>query len=847
MARPARGLRLSLRVSAAAGHRLNARDGGTAMNARKRLPAAAWFMAAACAVAMIWVAAESDGMSHAFEFKGQKTDYYSLLVSGFRHGHLYMDVEVDPRLASKDPAIVAHAPTLQDASYYEGHFYLYYGVVPAALLLLPYHLLTGQDIGINVACLVFWMIGFGASLYWLKNWWRDNGPGGGTAVASLMVAVLSFFPATTFLVRRAMFYELPLVAGFACISVFFAAIYEAIHGRRPLAALAFSSAAIGLAVGCHPNHILLIPLLLWASMTASRNGKAVLNPWHVAAASFIPAAAIGAGLAWYNYARFGNIFESGFRFGQNEFFTSGRVLFMPRFLWANLRWYLLTPPALAPYFPFVFPENNTFRPAGYVGAEAMHGALPATLLFIWILLGAAVRGRARKISSTDSRYSAVLACAVLGGLAFVCSLQIRANRYMTDFETPLAWILSAWGCLVWIGLSPGFFSRLWRLVFSFLIFVGALFYVLAAVQQFELFRNTRPMAFSRLSRALDIPYRSLYGLGVDAPGLLSMTARFQHHDDLVIEPLVTTGTPGYSDSVNVAQYPNHAIQFRFDHRGYGGPMSPIIPIDINRSHLIQISMGSFYPPIGDGYFRTLPNDASHLLKSLAYVRLDGKVIMCAPAAFYEGPPWSRQTGSNDTTITEFGRTFSGVIAGTAVVPVDSFLDLLNLNARSGVLAFKVRFPERYPVSGLPILGCGIKGDGNLVFAKAVGGSSYRMELDDWSYGALTGKSFDATQGTHTLQIVVGPMLVQSKLAEAFGGAGNLSVLADRIVVALDGRILGAFKVTHHLEQIGKLTPGANPQGFSTALPEFGGGFDSLQVTDSQVGIFLADAVKEVAP
>jgi hypothetical protein len=122
-----------------------------------------------------------------------------------------------------------------------------------------------------------------------------------------------------------------------------------------------------------------------------------------------------------------------------------------------------------------------------------------------------------------------------------------------------------------------------------------------------------------------------------------------------------------------------------------------------------------------------------------------------------------------------------------------------------------------------------------------------MEMDDWSYGALIGKPFDAGQGKHLLQIVVGPLLNRSKLAEAYSGAGNLAVLADRIVVALDGEILGVFKVAHHLNQIGKLTPAANPQGFSTALPEFGGPFDSVPMTDADAERFLANAVNEVAP
>ncbi len=817
------------------------------MNARTRLPTSAWVSAVICALAMLWVGAGTDRLADAFQFSGRKADYYSLLVSGFTRGHLYMDVAVDPRLSSPDPKVVAQTPTLQDANFYKGHFYLYYGVVPAALLLLPYRLMTGQDLGTNIACLLFWLLGFAASLYWLRRWWSDTSSKGGQVLAALAVALLAFFPATTFLVRRAMFYELPLIAGFAFISIFFAALYEGIHGRRPLVAVAISSVALGLAVGCHPNHVFLFPILLVVAWSIARGDAERRISWPIATASVLPAALIGAALAWYNYARFGDAFEFGFRYGQNEFFTAKESLVVPRFFWANFKWYFLTPPALVPCFPFFYPGNNTFRPAGYVGAEAMHGALAGTLLAVWILIGLVAIKRARPAASSVSRHLAVLSCSFFAGLLFVGSLQIRANRYMADFETPLAWLLACGGCVVWSGISTGVASRIWRLGFTLLVLAGSLFYVLASVQQFELFRNTRPLAYSKASRALNVPYRWIYDAGSSPAGLLSMSVRFKQQSDLSIEPLVTTGTPGYSDSVNVAQYPNHLVQFRFDHRGYGGPASPFITIDLKKEHLIEISMGSFYPPNDDGYFGDVPVEAANLVKKLAYVRLDGRVVICKTASFYEAPPWSKQIASNDTTLTEFERTFSGIVERSSVVPIDLFLDDLNAEAHAGVFSYKVRFPDRAPLSGLPILGCGVQGDGNLIFARAGPGTSYRMAMDDWGNGAQIGRPFDVTQREHTLEIVLGPILVRSKLPSVYQEIGNFTSLADRIFVRLDGKMLGVFKVEHHLNQIAKLTPASNPQGFSTATPRFDGAFTAFPMTDADVRDLLSDAFHESTP
>jgi len=797
---------------------------------------------------MIWLGAGSDDRGDAFVLRGRKGDYYSLLVAGFVRGHLYMDVAADPRLDSPDRNVREHTPTLLDANYYKGHFYLYYGVVPAALLLLPYRLLTGQDLAINAAAVAFWLLGFGASLAWLRSWWGRRGPESGAVLASLAVVILAFFPATTFLVRRSMFYELPLVAGYAFISIFFAGIYGVLAGRRRTASLLAASASFGMAVGCHSNHILLMPLLAWAGIAAVRDpGASAGTRWVRAAAAFVPAALIGAGLAWYNYARFGDILEFGFRYGQNGYFAVKQSLFVPRFLWANLKWYFLTPPALTPYFPFVFPGNNTFRPAGYFGAEAMHGQLVATLLLAWAGAGAVAAGWRRRFSGAPWGFGVALGYAALAAFSFMGILQIRANRYMVDFATPLAWLMVVWGSWAWIGMGRSAASSVWKAVFSALVAVGSAFYVLAAVQQFDQFRNTRPASFASMSRVLNIPYKWLYRSGMPQPGLLVMKVRFSPQKVGVIEPLVTTGTPGYSDSVYVAQHPNGLVQFSFNHKGYGGPISPLIPVDLSREHEIEITMGSFYPPIADGFFKGYSPYSARLLKSLAYLRMDGSVITSSTMAFYEAPPWSRRVGENRTTLAEFKTAFSGKISDVHTVSVAPLLDLLNQTVNSGILRFKAQFPPTPPLSGLPLLGVGSQGNGNLIFAKAQGGTSYRIEMDDWGYGALVGKPFNATPGEHDIEFVLGPVLAKSRLAASWKAAGDLSVLADRFVVSIDGTILGNFRVTHHLDDLGELTAGANPQGFSTADPQFGGTFEAFPLMDSEVEDLLKRAVESSKP
>ena len=48
---------------------------------------------------------------------------------------------------------------LFDVAYYEGHYYVYFGVLPVLLFYLPFYLLTGSSfptaIGVLIACIMF--------------------------------------------------------------------------------------------------------------------------------------------------------------------------------------------------------------------------------------------------------------------------------------------------------------------------------------------------------------------------------------------------------------------------------------------------------------------------------------------------------------------------------------------------------------------------------------------------------------------------------------------------------------------------------------------------------------------
>jgi hypothetical protein len=117
-------------------------------------------------------------------------------------------------------------------------------------------------------------------------------------------------------------------------------------------------------------------------------------------------------------------------------------------------------------------------------------------------------------------------------------------------------------------------------------------------------------------------------------------------------------------------------------------------------------------------------------------------------------------------------------------------------------------------------------------------------MDDWSYGALRGESFIPSQGEHDLEIIVGPVLAGAEPPKSWKIPGDLSSLRDRFIVYIDGVRLGDFAIAHHLAKAGILTPGANPQGFSTAARDFlGPTFVPAPMRESEVEALIGLALR----
>jgi len=330
-----------------------------------------------------------------------REDYYNRLVDGFDRGRLSLDLTPPAWLVALpnpyDPK--ANAPwqgqrfssgRIHDLSYYRGRLYLYFSVIPALILFLPFHGLTGAYLAHRQACFVFASVGFLAAAFLIDSIRRRYFSRTGPAAGSLATLCVGLIPVVPIVLERSDVWEVPIVAAYAFWMLALLSLWH--YLRRPAQSwpsLLGASASVGLAIGCRPNGclgaaLLLLPLfrILRRDPAGERRGRA-----RAAAALILPIAAIAIGLLAYNYARFGNIAEFGQKYQISGGDEDSVRRFSARFFWYDFRLYFLEYPGWQKAFPFVQELSPPPMPAGHRAGDNTVGVLT---LLPFILCAAAL-------------------------------------------------------------------------------------------------------------------------------------------------------------------------------------------------------------------------------------------------------------------------------------------------------------------------------------------------------------------------------------------------------------------------------------------------------------------------
>lgn len=262
------------------------------------------------------------GLSPAYN--GEKHEWrnqYELMAEAILEGHLYLDYQdIDQRLLEMDNPYDDEARRELGVQYhwdhalYNGHYYMYFGIVPVLLIFLPYRVITGTSLTTYHATQIFaalFICGIFATFYMLSRKFFKK-----------ITFVMYLFLTSAFSIMS-IWYSIDSPALYCtaitsalCMEIwsvflFMKAVWMEENEKRSIVYAFFGSLLGAFAFGCRPPialaNLLVIPMLVEYIRKREMNCQ-LFRRLAFAASPYI---IVGLLLMLYNYVRFDNPFEFG--------------------------------------------------------------------------------------------------------------------------------------------------------------------------------------------------------------------------------------------------------------------------------------------------------------------------------------------------------------------------------------------------------------------------------------------------------------------------------------------------------------------------------------------------------
>ena len=412
-----------------------------------------------------------DGKSlvNVFEVGGDNAQQYAELAKAMAHGQLYLEEEPPQWLQdSNDPydkgardemQKETGEPYLFDVAYYNGHYYVYFGVVPVILFYLPFYLLTGANfptaIGVLIAVVAF-VLGCSALL---DRFARYHFKRVSLGLYLLLQIPLVMCCGVLYLLKFPTFYSLPIALGLA-FSVW--GLYFWMKGRAsagPEKWYLAGSLCMALVAGCRPQLLVLslvaFPLFWRAYITKRR----LLTPRGARefACLIAPYLVVAAGLMAYNHARFGSFTDFGANYNLTVNDMTKRGWNIGR-LAPALFAYFLQPPSATGVFPYLQPAPFDTTYMGQTIKEVTFGGIFACLPVLWVLPFAKRVLQLRMSQRSTRTIAGVIVVLLLGGVIVALADAEMAGilqRYFADFSFMFLAAVVLLVFIVNVNLQPG--------------------------------------------------------------------------------------------------------------------------------------------------------------------------------------------------------------------------------------------------------------------------------------------------------------------------------------------------------------------------------------------------------
>jgi hypothetical protein len=474
-------------------------------------------LVATLVVAYLYVFFSSAGRLYSWN---AQTNYFDLLAEGLRAGHLHLSVEPSPKLlAMSDPTDSRHESLwLWDVSLFRGHYYLYWGPVPAILLAIVKSLLrTSREIPDAYLVGFFMLARFLVGAMLIRAMAEEFSARASSWTTKLAIVLWALANPIPFFLARGAVYEVAIASGQAfLIAGVYCAFRSLCLSRHPTSRrwLILAGVCWGLSIGSRWSlAAAIVPLVVLSAGASWRIRERRLS---ILAGSRVRGlkdlVSVGAPvvaslflLGLYNYARFDSWTDTGLHYQ----LTTMKFGWKPSFIFANLYSYFVRPLKLTCRFPFLdAPADWTSElprwvrfPEGYSWHESSAGilvsapwtclAVLASVYLVMLLLRPMVRRRVG-LPVEDSVNWIVLFCVAAALIlattpaAATLGMWLATMRYQADYSSGLM-LLGTIGCWLWVHRLP--WRRLRSVGAAACAFVGAVSIIVGLLLGFRGYYN----------------------------------------------------------------------------------------------------------------------------------------------------------------------------------------------------------------------------------------------------------------------------------------------------------------------------------------------------------------------
>lgn len=386
-------------------------------------------------------------------FRTPQRMQYQMLTEAFLKGQTYLDVEPHPILLNlsnpydtydRDKTFESLYKGIDDtkqpddyyiwdAAFFNGKYYVYFGVAPVITYYLPYYVLTGHHIttaNCNIITMVLTVIGIALLLYDIcKKWFKNVNLGAFMAIFVLFVNACGILS----IMGRPDHYSLPILMGimFSVYGLLF--WFKALNKDLKAGYLFLGSLCMASVAACRPQLLLtsfLVFPLFWNKVFKERklfSKDSIMKTflW------ILPYIVIALLLMYYNYIRFGSPLDFGANYNLTTNDMTRRGFVIGR-IPLGIYYYLLRPFNVVLKFPFLMRDGVATNYMGTTIFEEMAGGF---LVCNLICLFGVLIFKFKKEFKDKMPYLLGVFCAISSLIIVVADTEMAGilPRYICDF------------------------------------------------------------------------------------------------------------------------------------------------------------------------------------------------------------------------------------------------------------------------------------------------------------------------------------------------------------------------------------------------------------------------------